>query len=118
MGFYHRKSINMGGAVEGHARGVGKYIATLFGQERDNPAYLHHYLGRSIPELATAYVWLCRKFDSTPDAKLAESARRFANETGELSAHTLGNSLFKIYQHAKGQEMLPDMVHGKFVFPD
>ena len=117
MGFYHRKSINMGGALEGHARGVGKYMANLFSQERDDPTYLHDYLDRSIPELATAYVWLCRKLDTAPDAKLAQSARRFANETGGLSVHTLGNSLFKIYQRAKGQEMLSDMVHGRFVFP-
>jgi len=117
MGFYYRKSIDLGVAIEGHARGVGKHIAILYSQERDNPAYLHDYLSRSIPELATAYVWLCKKFNSTPDAKLEKSAKRFANQTGELPAHTLGNSLFKIYRHMEGQKMLSDMVHGKFIFP-
>ena len=55
--------------------------------------------------------------NTTPDVKLAESAKRFANQTGEPPAHTLGNSLFKIYQHTKGEEMLSGVVHGKFVFP-
>jgi len=81
MGFYYRKSIDLGVAIEGHARGVGKHIAILYSQERDNPAYLHDYLSRSIPELATAYVWLCKKFNSTPDAK----ARQFSFQ--DLSAY-------------------------------
>lgn len=117
MDFYCRKSINLGVAIEGQARGVGKQMATLYSQERDNPAYLHCYLSRSVPELATGYVWLCNKLNTVPDAKLAESAKRLANHTGELPTHTLGNSLFKTYPHTEGRKMLSDMVHGKFVFP-
>ena len=117
MGFYHRKSINLGIALEGHARCVGKHIATLYSRERDNPAYLYHYLSAGVLELATAYVWLCNRFKVTPDAKLAEPAEKFAEETSELSLHTLGNALFKVYERAKGRQMLADIVYGRFAFP-
>jgi len=117
MGFYYRDSINLGIALEGHARCVGKHIATLYSRKRDNPAYLYHYLSSGVPELATAYVWLCNRFKVAPDAKLAESAENITEEASELSLHTLGNALFKVYESAKGRQMLADIVHSRFVLP-
>jgi hypothetical protein len=117
MGFYYRKSINLGFALEGHARCVGKHIATLYNRTRDNPAYLHHYLSTSVPELATAYVWLCNSFNVTPNAKLAESAEEYVGKRSKLPPHTLGNALFKVYEHAEGRQMSADILHGRLVLP-
>jgi len=116
-GFYYRKSLNLGMAIEGHARGVGRHMATLYSYKRDNPAYLYHYLSISVPELVQSYLWLCGKLGVTPRATSMESTKQFTRRGTGISQHALGNSLFQIYQRTKGEKMLSDIVHGKFLFP-
>lgn len=117
VGFYYSSALDLGMALEGHARGVDKYIASLYVERFDNPAYQYHYLSLSVPELIDSYLWLCYSLGTKPSTTLVKDLRRFRASATEPPLHGPGHCLFQIYRQTRGDDIYRDIVHGNFVFP-
>jgi len=66
--------------IEGHARGVARHIRRIYSERNDDPSHLYPDLqGYDVGELSDVYLWLCRKFDQTPNRKLVGLRRRKKN---------------------------------------
>jgi len=108
---------------EGQARGVQKQLADDYHEREDNEAFLYRSSDRTVGELKSAYLWMCRKLGQQPRKSLLKTkSSRDRDESvdrlirREPSPHALGNALFSIYEALNGRGMYKQMIHGEFQF--
>ena len=108
---------------EGHARGVERHLSNDYREREDNEAFLYDILDTTVGELKSAYVWLCRKLGK-PVRKNLLKTKSSSGEAGSLvglisikpSPHSIGNTLFSLYEAQYGKRIYSDMIQGNFAF--
>jgi len=107
--------------MEGHARGVQRYIAKTYREKEDNDAFLYDILNWDVGEIKSAYIWACKKIKNPIrksllrigtsrdiDEKICRITERNPTE------HALGNAFFSIYENDFGDQIYKEMIHGNF----
>lgn len=99
---------------EGHARGVQRFIANSYRNKENNEAFMYDYLDLSVAELRVTYQWMCKKLEIAPSKSLLkiETATRYRKQTG----HSIGNTLFLLYETRLGKGIYKDLIDGSFEF--
>ncbi len=106
--------------MEGHARGVQKYVAELFAENERNLAYKYDIMDTTVGEFKSTYLWMCKKLQKVPRESLliTPSQRDFSEGWSRFfrkpSSHALGNTLLSIYESQLGSRIYSDMIHGNF----
>jgi hypothetical protein len=113
-GFYYRKGLNPTLALEGHARGVDRYLSRLFSEEFAMRGYLYHYLKTSVAELTRTYLWMCHQLGHSPSPSIAKNLPKSQTTPEQPMAHGPGHALFCIYARDQGEQIYADMVNGRF----
>ncbi len=96
---------------EGHARGVERHISEIYCQKEDNELFLYDISRETISELASAYIWMCKKLCKKPKLSLLkvstnsikESLKHLVKEAP--SEYAMGNAFFSIYESIYGKEI-------------
>lgn len=109
--------------VEGHARGIERYVSELYRKKEDNEAFMYSNTDRNVGELKSSYKWICRKLGK-PIRKSILNARSSRDQDESVSNliyrkpsdHAIGNALFLIYKTKYGNNIYKDMIHGIFPF--
>jgi hypothetical protein len=103
--------------IEGHARGVERSIALVHAEAEDNPAFLYGITERTVSELRAAYKWMCNELNLSP----RESLFRVKSSDDEIdiaaldncgvpTPHSVGNTLFRIYDARHGDNIYKFML--------
>jgi hypothetical protein len=87
--------------IEGHARGVQKYLSKIRSEKEDNPVIIHELSCSSLDELSRVYEWICRSNNQSPSPSIIISPE-FGFYTDN---HAFGNSLFSILEKKRGPEI-------------
>ncbi len=114
-GFYYRKGLNPTLALEGHARGVDRYLSRLFVEQFDMRGYLYYYLKTSVEELIHSYLWMCNQLKQSPNAALVTNLPKSQITPDQPRAHGPGHALFRIHAQDQGEQIYADLVNGCFV---
>lgn len=104
---------------EGHARGVQRYISKKYANDEDNPDFNSWIMNEDIAELKKVYRKLCKDNKIKPSKSLIKIKDRFhklEEENGMLDIHSLGNTLFLMYENKIGDSMYKDLLKGNFTF--
>lgn len=99
---------------EGHARGVQRFIANRYRDKENNEAFMYNYLDLSVAELKATYKWMCKKLEVGPSKSLlkVETEARHKKQSG----HSIGNTLFLLYETRLGNGVYKDLIDGSFEF--
>ncbi len=107
---------------EGHAIGVERYIAEMYSERGNNPAFLYEASKRRLYQMTQAYFWMCTRLGKSVNANLvkkAESLREKISprESGRKpNPHAFGTALFSIYEQKHSKGIYKDMLHCNFEF--
>lgn len=118
----HRNKADLYGLIEGHARGVERYIARLYREKKDDKAYLYHTLAHTVGELKNAYKWICKKTQKTPNKNLL-NVKAPNNSAGLLGLiglkpthYAIGTAAMSIVEEQHGLDVYKRYVHGDHSF--
>lgn len=109
--------------IEGHARGVQRYLADLYREREDNEVFLYECSDWVVGELKSAYKWICQMSGKSPKSNLV--ATESSIDKTEIyhclikkipTIHALGNTLFSLYEAKRGNRIYRDMLQGDFTF--
>jgi len=100
--------------LEGHARGVQRQLSEHYREKEDNEAFLWDISNLNVEELKTTYRWMCRKLKQQPKESLLQV--RTAYNGTKPECHSLGNTLFLIYEAHEGTDIYAQMIEGDFQF--
>jgi len=108
---------------EGHARGVQRFIAQEYKEKEDNEAFLYTIRSKSVGELKSSYLWVCKHLEKPPrNSLLRVKTSRDVVEVdektlwGRPTAHSIGNTLFHLYEKEQGNQIFKMMIQGTFKF--
>ncbi len=109
--------------IEGHARGVQRYISQIYNQREGNDLFLWVDGNFAVSELKSVYSWMCRKsgkraspFLVLEETEYDKTCMRYFLNQGEPSPHALGNSLMLIHEAQHGPGIYRQMLHGEYIF--
>ncbi|MBU4501524.1 MAG: hypothetical protein KKA79_02950 [Nanoarchaeota archaeon] len=94
---------------EGHARGVDRHITNLYAEREDNKAFIYENSALVLKELKRAYNFTC---DFNGIKPKSEFLKDFVDV--KISEHTLGTSLFMVYEALHGKEFYKDIAVKRF----
>jgi hypothetical protein len=106
--------------IEGHARGVERTIALMHAEVEDNPAFLYGITERTVSELRAAYKWMCDELGLSPRESLFrvkssddEIDMTVLDNEGYPTVHSIGNTLFRVYDALDGDNIYKLMLENK-----
>ncbi len=102
--------------LEGHARGVERTIAEHYREKEDNEAFLWDISNETVEELKLAYQWICAGLGEKPKRSLGKTRTQYSGFFTKQSHHTLGNTLFRLYEALHGKDIYRQAIHGEFQF--
>lgn len=104
--------------TEGHARCVERHVAFDRARKEDNQAYLFNHVYRTVPELRTTYLWLCRNFGLVPHKGLTKFRtesdnvhQRILKRKGRPSYYSVGTSHMLLMEKKHGKAITPGLIH-------
>lgn len=108
--------------MDGHARGVERYITQRYALENDDLGFLDFYTNLHVQELRTAYKWITETCRQTPNPfflnmKTPEAdalLRCFGGDSEGISIHAKGTALFSVYESQQGSKIYKNVIHGSF----
>ncbi|MEM2121041.1 MAG: hypothetical protein QXU20_00045 [Candidatus Woesearchaeota archaeon] len=109
--------------LEGHARGVERFIAKEYSENENNYAFWYNVLDRVVGELKCVYKWLCINFEKEPKEILLNTETSIDERLDfrlkrhkKPSYHAIGNSLFLIYELKHGNDVYKKIIKGDLEF--
>ena len=108
--------------IEGHARGVQRYIAETYRERENNDAFLYENLGIDVMEIKNCYIWASKKLKEPLKKSLLKINTLpypygwVCMREGKPTEHAIGNALFSIYEKEYGNKIYREMIHGNFQF--
>jgi len=108
---------------EGHSRGVQRFISKQYRNIEHNDAFLYINLNYTVGEMKSSYLWISNSLGFKPQGDLLrvqtlrdEDEKCEKNEFGKPTPQAIGNTLFYLYEHLRGNMIYRDMLHGDFKF--
>ncbi len=109
--------------MEGHARGVQRYVARSYWEQKDNPAFMDFTIREDTRELHLAYRLLCDRFSQQPHKILVKGLPKetigqkfYRRKNGTVDPHVIGNSLMLIHEAQDGNDIYRQMLQGEYNF--
>jgi len=119
---------NLGGKktnifLEGHARGVQRYISEIYREKENNDTFMQKILDYDVGEIKSSYTWASEKLKIPLNKNLLkiktsrdEDEREHNKERGMPTEHAVGNALFLTYEKEYGNKIYREMIHENFQF--
>lgn len=95
--------------MEGHARGVQRFVGNVFAEKYDHELLRLHDIEHDVGEVGLAYMHLCRIFGKEP----RESLVRVVKPVG-INQYAIGNSLMLIKEAEEGTGIYKKMINGEY----
>lgn len=108
--------------TEGHARGVSRWLAAMYREREDNPAFLYLPLNYTVGELKSVYIWMCHHlglqgysslFSTRTEVDKVESDSW--HESGMPTPHAFGSAVFLLFEAEYGSGLYKSIVNNRFI---
>jgi hypothetical protein len=110
--------------IEGHARGVQRFIARDYTISRRDISFWERYKNQTFGELSGAFAWMCERLGEVKRTELLLEKNKqvflgldyLDEKTGNTTKHAIGNTFFYLAEKKHGKAIYSDAIHGNFEF--